>query len=513
MDRPIQQDGVHLKRFEQVVCNLLRSDVLHPKVYVKLPNAATCTTTATTTCTRCCTNEHWPFDQLPTAARVLGTLPGQLTDPIRATRKENQIRSMLRCIIPLLPAETTDPLQRTGSCDESSTTALPTSRPFTIVDFGGGTGHLSIPLALLYPHHNVICVDLGRQSLNLLHHKARHCCCGSSVDDSFRNKEATTVPYDITCEMDHTLRATSISNLTTYFGPVHTFVDHMFHMAVALHLCGEATDTVLHLAGQKRVPAIIVAPCCVGKLSTTAQNPYTYQATGSNVSTVVYPQSSIFRGLIQHVDDWNALAEAADYGDTSIDYDKSMEGRNKGRVWMYQNSIRHMAKTLLETDRCHYLEETFGYTTALTQMVPITASPKNDIIIAFIPSPLGQKIRLDDTNEETIVAVTPRSEETMVSKTNEWSDDEEERIRQQLNDYIIRCTHDGVSNTTFLFPTGMGNRQRKLIHSIAATEYPNLRHWGVGKKNADKTVAVALLCSKAVNDTDMTTTKPDSQSK
>ena len=43
---------------------------------------------------------------------------------------------------------------------------------------------------------------------------------------------------------------------------------------------------------------------------------------------------------------------------------------------------------------------------------------------------------------------------------------------------------------TYTFPTGMGSRKRKLIHYVA--EQMNLKHWGIGNKNAEKTVVVSL---------------------
>ena len=89
---------------------------------------------------------------------------------------------------------------------------------------------------------------------------------------------------------------------------------------------------------------------------------------------------------------------------------------------------------------------------------------------------------------------------TLCMTTRDWSLDEENEIRQVLQEYISHCCFDVVNGdtktaaaTTYVFPTGMGSRRRKLIHYIVTTEFPDqLRHWSVGKKNADKTVAIAL---------------------
>ena len=96
-------------------------------------------------------SEDWPFtDDLPNSAKIWGDRPGQLKDRRRAARKEGQIRSLLRCITRLVPAST--------EC--------------SIVNFGGGSGHLALPLALMLPKAVVCVVDLRKHSLDLMHNKA-----------------------------------------------------------------------------------------------------------------------------------------------------------------------------------------------------------------------------------------------------------------------------------------------------------------------------------------------------
>jgi 2-polyprenyl-3-methyl-5-hydroxy-6-metoxy-1,4-benzoquinol methylase len=63
----------------------------------------------------------------------------------KATRKRQQVESMLDCI---------DLFLQDGH---------------TVVDFGGGSGHLCIPLALRHPQVTVLCVDLKAESLEILH--------------------------------------------------------------------------------------------------------------------------------------------------------------------------------------------------------------------------------------------------------------------------------------------------------------------------------------------------------
>jgi hypothetical protein len=547
-DRSNTKGGVHRKRFEHVVAHLLLK--IHP-LYRRLPPVPTMSSSSSATTTTTTTTKDWPYHSLPAAARVFGNGRGQLSDQIRAQRKEDQVRSMLRCIIPLIP------LPSSSSSSESSAWFS-----YTIVDFGGGTGHLSIPLALLFPNCTVICVDLGQHSLDLLHAKATR--CGNRlqqrppVQDRSPNDDATrsvdTVPPVDGSYVDPNNRglcSTAIPNLLTYHGAAHTFTDHPFQMAVALHLCGEGTDVVLHLAGVHDAKAIIVAPCCVGKLSGTAHNPYVYQATGSNIPTIQYPQSTAFRHRISTADDWNALVQAADYGgggdrldDTPVVVEQSHDDDNDHHHGTGRNAIRRTAKALLETDRCYYLQETYGYEFALVRMEPWDATPKHDIIVAWSNSSNinYNDRRIDATIDDdcqkdievTVAHLLDLSSSTVLpsnlpnhgcsnslrSTTKhhhncvDWSIPEEEQIRQQLMEFMAASAphnhHDdhgrdhhhpssSSTTTTMVFPTRMGARRRKMIHFVA--EELGLSHWGLGNKHADKTVAVAFYVSMTTEPT------------
>jgi hypothetical protein len=125
-----------------------------------------------------------------------------------------------------------------------------------------------------------------------------------------------------------------LTNIYSFHGPFH----ETFDLAIALHLCGEATDVALRRAESVNAAGIVVAPCCVGKLSTKAMNPDIYHATGkhisesrllygktfdlnnplmtiifltkgSNEATVSYPISSVFCELVTDQNDWDALSK------------------------------------------------------------------------------------------------------------------------------------------------------------------------------------------------------------
>ena len=556
--------GVRLKHFEQVVANILPS--VEPQYVCMPPLPDTRGTNANN-------NEdeavaEWPFNggkessssssssssSLPmvASARVWGDRPGQLSNEKRAKRKEGQIRSMLRCIYPFIPLIRKQHERRSQHQEQKGN-----FRPLSIVDFGGGSGHLAIPLALLFPDCRVVVVDLNERSIDLLHAKAKNVQREiSQQDDNKRQQqkfnaakkeeeevlkplpESTPKYCDPIMEekikCDSRFRRCSLANLYSFFGPVQGF-EEPFDVALALHLCGEATDVALRKAALKDASAMVVAPCCVGKLSKRVLNPDVYHATGSNYATVSYPQSEIFCQLIngkhetngginmstgnikagddiQAEEDWNALAKAADYS-------------NEEEILTSRNATRRTAKALLEKDRQLFLEENFGYKTALTRMEPLEATPKNDILIAWkMNDSTGNErdsgiardeenygVRLDEVfgkadgasqsdihvakSHLLLSTVNANSDDTAlnaqtIQNSNDWTQDEEMEIQKTIDEFLETTKNaEDALDQVYTFPTRMGGRKRKLIHFVAGKK--GLAHWSVGDKDRLKTVAVA----------------------
>lgn len=447
--------GVHLKKFEQVVADLLASPLTLR--FVELPPIP-----ATAQ------SEDWPFDCVPSAARVTGDEPGKLTG-IRAVRKEGQIRSMLRCIVPMLPTQQT---QQT-----------------TIVDFCGGSGHTALPLALLLPHCKVVVVDIGSRSLQLLHEKALRCVqqdgasnseSSSSSEDSCMNDAVERQQQDATYQEQVERQCAGIPNLYTYHGSIETYSEH-FDIGVALHACGEATDVTLRACA--RVGAnFVVCPCCVGKLHYQRMNPYIYHATAANAPTISYPQSSIVRECIQDRRElWNHLARAADYSDLQ-------------ELRTPRNANRRTAKALLEMDRLMFMANEYGYQTALTRMQPWESSCKNDILLGWhdridgscVQSPYHECAMKpdDECNADVELSKLHLLERSKaIEDCVDWTRQEEEQVREQLIGFI------NGDERQLTLPPIKGARRRRLVHYVA--EDLNLRHWGHGKKNSEKTVVVA----------------------
>lgn len=416
-------------------------------------------------------DKDWPFDKLPGFARVYGTAKGQISNPQRARRKEDQLRSMLRCILSLC-----------SSTDKNQVDANEDS-PFTIVDFGGGTGHLAIPLALLKPHFTIIVVDLHEKSVELLHSKIAT-ATATTTSTCARDGPATTTTTrqqhnPPSNHDDERLRqCASIPNLYTFSGPLQSFERH-FDVGVALHLCGEATDLALRKCGLVQARALVFAPCCVGKLNRNVKNPYIWQSTGSNLPTVNYPQSSLFGKYVTKEEDWNALARAADYGDAE-------QGRTA------RNAARRTAKALLETDRRLFLEEEFGYQTALARFEPWECTTKNDCILAWKPgigiSPVlmpDEECHMDvqKTMDYLLCQPTNVEGEESIRDSVDWTAAEEKQVRETLQNFLQES-----DEMTFAFPAGLPARRRKLVHYVA--EKMSLVHWGEGKRCSEKRVIV-----------------------
>lgn len=421
--------GVRFKQFEKVVADLL--PYVRPCFYQIPPRPPQ--------------GDHWPFDVLPQIARVQGTCKGQLQG-IRAIRKEHQLRSLLQCIVAMLPDSDTG--------------------KYTIVDFGGGSGHLSIPLALLLPHCEVIVVDLKAASLRLVHEKA--------LQFSETKEEMYCYPKnaDVTVHDQCKRPCLGIPNLYTFHGSMEVYED-AFDMGVSLHACGEASDLVLRACGRAGAQ-MVVAPCCVGKLNRRVLNPYVFHATGDNLPTITYPQSTAFKEISPS--DWDALAKAADYSD----WDEMRSSRN---------ATRRTAKAILEMDRLLFLQEQYQYSTALVRMDPWEASPKHDILLAwhfeswspFKFYPMTPDITC---NADVQLAWTYLLESNeLATDSVDWTLEEQRLVEQELQQFIDSEEHQ------YTFPTRMGGRRRKLIHYVAHRFH--LRHWPEGLKDGDKTVVVA----------------------
>ena len=457
----------------------------------------------------------WPFNVLPAAGCVrsssmdrpqpLGKLSG-----MRAVRKEGQLRSLIQCVLAMIPTES---FLATAKAKSPHDTSKQENR-IKIVDFAGGTGHLGLPLALLLPNCDIIVVDLKAASLELVHEKAnqmvlkdvtpRSLKLVENTIDQTKKKKRRPKPHGASRDVDVTLHSNEIRqcqhipNLYTFHGSISNYSQKYkdFDIGLALHACGEATDLVLRACGVAKA-SFIVSPCCVGKLNRKRRNPYIYHATTGNEPTISYPQSQVYCRYVSSSEGFDALAKAADYSEM-----KDMRTS--------KNASRRTAKALLEMDRLLFMKETYGYDEiVLTRMDPWESSPKNDILIGwqnesytcdpYLSSHNGLKhvSQCPDCNADIEMTinqlVSSREKNNLVIKSDstlfatncsvEWTAEEELYYRNILEVFLGNQEENKIS-----FPIGMGSRKRKLVHFVA--DDLKLRHWSEGKRDAEKIVVV-----------------------
>jgi hypothetical protein len=444
----------------------------------------------------------------------------------RAFRKEMQLSNMIQCVFSLLPDHI---LHDVDNNEEVQSSIQQKKRKFRIVDFAGGTGHLSVPLALLLPHCEVVCVDLKKWSLDLLHRRVDGMSEDEGVNDNDnnRNKEVDMSSFHQNTlnglhkshNTSNTIRVSqNIPNLSTYLGSIQSY-NESFDIGISLHACGEASDYVLRKCLEQKA-SWVVCSCCCGKLQSNALNPYTFQSTGINEKGVFYPQSkalaSFMNTTVDDVDDDDdkniddserrrmLLAERFDEVARAADYSELGDARKP------RNACRRAAKSLVEWDRLLYCKEYDAdadcVNVVLTRMIPWEASTKNDILIGWYDhscNPYRRRDRIEYGGNAGVPEEDPSSQvdfeialqhlfgghglpavEDRDNHANDWSSQEVTEIQMQLEAFLSTDMEK-----TFRFQRGMGSRKRKLVHYVA--EKMGLRHWGEGKKDSEKIVVVA----------------------
>eukprot|EP00041_Stephanoeca_diplocostata_P034501 m.1180314 g.1180314 ORF g.1180314 m.1180314 type:complete len:385 (-) comp24532_c0_seq24:3234-4388(-) len=108
-------------------------------------------------------------------------------------------------------------------------------KPLSIVDYGCGSGNLTVPLAWHFPKWTIWGVDMKQQCIDLLQSRAT---------------------------------AAKLPNLHGLVGMVHNVQGLPAagcDVVIALHACGSATDDALRRAVAQGA-SFVVSPCCIGKI-------------------------------------------------------------------------------------------------------------------------------------------------------------------------------------------------------------------------------------------------------
>ncbi|XP_076120999.1 glutathione S-transferase C-terminal domain-containing protein [Alosa pseudoharengus] len=185
-----------------------------------------------------------------------------------------------------------------------------------VVDFCSGGGHVGIVLAYMLPQCQVILVENKEESL-------------------VRAKERCTK-----------LNMKNISfiqtNLDYYIGT--------FHIGVALHACGVATDMVLERCLQAGA-AFVISPCCYGFIQ--------------NTQKFTFPRSLSFSKILDYKEHM-ILCRFADQTALQLPEERRIIGKS--------------CMGLVDLDRS-WAAESQGYTVKLMTMEPDSCSPKNNMLV------------------------------------------------------------------------------------------------------------------------------------
>ncbi|KAF6738332.1 Glutathione S-transferase C-terminal domain-containing protein [Oryzias melastigma] len=234
-----------------------------------------------------------PWDSLPSA---INPTEGKMSN-IRAIRKMQQLNNLVAMV--------TD-LARPGD---------------TIVDFCSGTGHVGIVLAHTFPDCQIVLIENKEESLVRAQRR--------SAQLGLKN-----IGFIQT-------------NLDYFTGP--------FHIGVALHACGIATDMVLEHCIQAE-SAFVISPCCYGFIQNAVKFSFPKRFAPS-LSAFLFQEHMI-------------LCRFADQTAVQLPPERRLIGKQ--------------CMGLVDLDRS-WAAEASGYSVQVITMEPESCSPKNNMLVGRPP--------------------------------------------------------------------------------------------------------------------------------
>ena len=144
---------------------------------------------------------------------------------------------------------------------------------------------------------------------------------------------------------------------------------------LAIHCCGLASD-LAQLSAFKENAAFIMCPCCLGKIQQ-----FTNDDTKIAPELVpTYPRSNGLQQVCSAIE-FATIAAAADHPTANEDSQITFSD-NLDEETVAANRTRAFCKVIVERDRQLAANER-GYSTILTTLNPLAASPKHDVIIGI----------------------------------------------------------------------------------------------------------------------------------
>nr|XP_015799194.2 glutathione S-transferase C-terminal domain-containing protein isoform X1 [Nothobranchius furzeri] len=255
-----------------------------------------------------CPSWTLPWDSLP---KAINPTEGKMSN-IRSTRKMQQLNNLVAMVSKLA------------------------SPGCTVVDFCSGTGHVGIVLAHTLPDCQIILIENKEESL---------------VRAQRRSTEL------------------GLKNISFFQANLDYFTG-LFHIGVALHACGVATDMVLGRCIQARA-AFVISPCCYGFIQ--------------NAVKFTFPKSKRFQETLTHKEHM-ILCRFADQTAVQLPPERRLIGKH--------------CMGLVDLDRS-WAAEAHGYTVQVMTMEPESCSTKNNMLVGRPPQGIAQEIR--SSQLETLV--------------------------------------------------------------------------------------------------------------
>lgn len=345
--------------------------------------------------------------------------------PPRAGRKRLQIANLVAAVVVAISSRPPYGKKR------------PRGAPGRIFDLCGGCGHVGLTLAALLPEWHVVVVDVKPVALDVATRRANEA---------------------------------GLQNISTFQSNVEDLGEVNFDVAVALHACGGASDTVLACAVRAQAAAV-VASCCVGGIVST-KGSVTGKASGAAVTDPsakdgavidwTVSRSAVFRSVLRD-GDFSRIARAADFGEKLSDKDE----------W------RRVAKSMLEQDRVLWMRE-MNYNVRMVKMKPLDCTPKNDILIAWPGK--GKSIPLIswDLDPESNSLLEDVRDASILKGFGA-------REVAEIEQILVAKVCDESSAGQYTFAKGLGKRKRKVVHAVA--ESMGLWHESSGK-GAERCISI-----------------------
>ena len=222
-----------------------------------------------------------------------------------------------------------------------------TKSNLTILEFGGGSGHVALLLAYLYPQHHIILCERKPYSIQIAQQRIQ--------ESGLQN--ITIVNQEITPEW-------SI----------------LFDVGIALHSCGNLTDVSLSIC-QKFRASFVIVPCCYGQL-VKPPLPCVTQETDEYLQTIGYiRRSNIFlKNLTPKLyEDLVLMADITNIPTLSSDHEICNNSSDQNLDY----SIGRTCMNIIDLDRLFHIAELLEDSAALfglNHLDPWTCSPKNNVI-------------------------------------------------------------------------------------------------------------------------------------